>query len=53
MVTMTTKSFAAVNSFTLSYIELNGVKVSSLILSSIKLGSRASNKRFMQGKKAN
>jgi hypothetical protein len=44
MVTMATKLFTAVNSVKLSYIELKEVKVSSLILSSIKLGSGNSNK---------
>jgi hypothetical protein len=40
MVTMATKLFTAVNSVKLSYIELNEVKVSSLILSSITVGSK-------------
>jgi hypothetical protein len=44
MVTMATKLFTAVNSVKLSYIELNEVKVSSLILSSIKSNASTSNK---------
>jgi hypothetical protein len=35
---MATKLFTAVNYVKLSYIELNEVKVSPLVLSSIKLG---------------
>jgi hypothetical protein len=44
MVTMATKLFTAVISVKLGYIELNGVKVSSHKLSSIKLGSSTSGK---------
>jgi hypothetical protein len=44
MATMATKLFTAVNLDKLSYIELNEVKVSSLTLSFIKLGSTISNK---------
>jgi hypothetical protein len=41
---MATKLFTAVNLVKLSEIELNGVKVISFKLSSIKLGSSTSNK---------
>jgi hypothetical protein len=44
MVTMATRLFTAVNLVKLNYIELNEVKESSLILSSIKLGLSTSNK---------
>jgi hypothetical protein len=44
MATIATKLFAAVNSVKLSYIKLKDVKVSLLIISSIKLGSSTSNK---------
>jgi hypothetical protein len=44
MVTVATELFTAVNSVKLSYIEFNEVKVGSLILSSIKVGSSTSNK---------
>jgi hypothetical protein len=41
---METKFFTAVNSVKLSQIELNEVKVSSVLLIPIKLGQSASNK---------